>query len=198
MGHMTLHTTSCKEGLLFSEWAEKHKHFLVYQSETRTAAAVWNDVSRGSSTPAWKFSLCLFSWPNWLPLSLQGWYAPRKLQLAQLWFLVQQPMTGKSFALFCLKKAHSKVKPLDVILLYSHNDLAFLSQVRTSTGNHAFHFNLMVNNHRLIPSTYTHLTGDFNCSYGIQNIFLVFGKKEMWNVQIVLNIMESQGLVRFF
>ena len=52
MGHMTLHGTSCKEGLLFSEWAEKHKNFLVYQSETRTAVVVWNDVPRGSSTPA--------------------------------------------------------------------------------------------------------------------------------------------------
>jgi len=39
-------------------------------------------------------------------------------------------MTGKSFALFCLKKMHAKIQPLDVVLLYTHNDLAFLSQVR--------------------------------------------------------------------
>ncbi|XP_068724561.1 uncharacterized protein [Montipora capricornis] len=45
--------------------------------------------------------------------------------------LVQQPMTGKSFALFCLKKTHAKVHPLDVVLLYSHNDMAFLSQLKT-------------------------------------------------------------------
>ena len=100
-----------------------------------------------------------------------GMHAPKKSQLAQLWFLVQQPMTGKSFTLFCLKKAHAKVKPLDVILLYSHNDVAFLSQVRTSSGTRAFHYYLMVNNHRFIPSTYTHLTGGFYCSHGIQDIF---------------------------
>lgn len=119
------------------------------------------------------FIICAFS-PNqadcpWV--FKDGMHAPKKSQLAQLWFLVQQPMTGKSFTLFCLKKAHAKVKPLDVILLYSHNDLAFLSQVRTSTGNREFHYYLMVNNHRFIPSTYTHLIGGFYCSHGIQNIF---------------------------
>lgn len=54
-----------------------------------------------------------------------------------MYFLVQQPMTGKSFTLFCLKKTHAKVHPLDVVLLYSHNDLAFLNQVRKwSCCNH--------------------------------------------------------------
>ena len=146
-----------------------------YQSETRTAVADWNDFPRGSSLPEnfHCFIVCAFSLHQadcpWV--FKDGMHAPKKSQLAQLWFLVQQPMTGKSFTLFCLKKTHTKVKPLDVILLYSHNDLAFLSQVRTSSGTRAFHYYLMVNNHRFIPSTYTHLTGGFYCSHGIQNIF---------------------------
>ncbi|CAH3018585.1 unnamed protein product, partial [Porites evermanni] len=57
--------------------------------------------------------------------------AMESLLPVDLILLVQQPMTGKSFTLFCLKKAHAKVKPLDVILLYSHNDLAFLSQMQS-------------------------------------------------------------------
>ena len=44
--------------------------------------------------------------------------------------LVQQPMSGRSFTLFCLKKTHAKVKPLDVVLLYAHNDIPFLREVR--------------------------------------------------------------------
>ena len=43
---------------------------------------------------------------------------------------VQQPMSGRSFTLFCLKKTHAKVKPLDVVLLYAHNDIPFLREVR--------------------------------------------------------------------
>lgn len=42
-------------------------------------------------------------------------------------------MTGKSFVLFCLKKTHTKGHPLDVVLLYSQNELALLSQVRKRT-----------------------------------------------------------------
>ena len=42
-------------------------------------------------------------------------------------------MTGKSFVLFCLKKTHTKGHPLDVVLLYSQNELALLSQVRKKT-----------------------------------------------------------------
>lgn len=45
--------------------------------------------------------------------------------------LVQQPMSGRSFTLFCLKKTHAKVKPLDVVLLYAHNDIPFLREMQT-------------------------------------------------------------------
>ncbi|XP_074623619.1 uncharacterized protein LOC141881690 isoform X1 [Acropora palmata] len=48
-----------------------------------------------------------------------------------LFLIVQQPMTGKSFVLFCLKKTHTKGHPLDVVLLYSQNELALLSQLET-------------------------------------------------------------------
>ena len=33
----------------------------------------WESVPRGSSTCAWKLVLCLFSWPDWLPMGLWGW-----------------------------------------------------------------------------------------------------------------------------
>ena len=46
------------------------------------------------------------------------------------YILVQQPMSGRSFTLFCLKKTHAKVNPLDVVLLYAHNDIPFLREVR--------------------------------------------------------------------
>ncbi|XP_078377648.1 uncharacterized protein LOC144660796 isoform X2 [Oculina patagonica] len=45
--------------------------------------------------------------------------------------LVQQPMSGRSFTLFCLKKTHAKVKPLDVVLLYGHNDVPYLREMQT-------------------------------------------------------------------
>lgn len=178
---MTLHVicmhehTKWLQGFLFSDWAES------IRSESINLVPIRNQNGCGrlkrfppGVLPFLKtfivsaFSLHQTDCP-WV--FKDGMHAPKKSQLAQLWFLVQQPMTGKSFTLFCLKKTHTKVKPLDVILLYSHNDLAFLSQVRTSSGTRAFHYYLMVNNHRFIPSTYTHLTGGFYCSHGIQNIF---------------------------
>lgn len=178
---MTLHVICMREhtkwlqGLLFSDWAES------IRSESINLVPIRNQNGCGRLErfpqgffPAWKLSLSvlfLFTKLTAPESSRMVCIAPKKSQLAQLWFLVQQPMTGKSFTLFCLKKTHTKVKPLDVILLYSHNDLAFLSQVRTSSGTRAFHYYLMVSNYRFIPSTYTHLTGGFYCSHGIQNIF---------------------------
>jgi len=52
------------------------------------------------------------------------------LVIVDCYRLVQQPMSGRSFTLFCLKKTHVKVKPLDVVLLYAHNDIPFLREVR--------------------------------------------------------------------
>lgn len=38
-------------------------------------------------------------------------------------------MSGRSFTLYCLKKTHAKVKPLDVVLLYGQNEIPFLREV---------------------------------------------------------------------
>lgn len=45
--------------------------------------------------------------------------------------LVQQPMSGRSFTLYCLKKTHVKVKPLDVVLLYGQNEIPFLREMQS-------------------------------------------------------------------
>nr|XP_058943095.1 uncharacterized protein LOC131771335 [Pocillopora verrucosa] len=45
--------------------------------------------------------------------------------------LVQQPMSGRSFTLYCLKKTHAKVKPLDVVLLYGQNEIPFLREMQS-------------------------------------------------------------------
>ena len=52
------------------------------------------------------------------------------LVIVSSYISVQQPMSGRSFTLFCLKKTHTKIKPLDVVLLYAHNDIPFLREVR--------------------------------------------------------------------
>ena len=36
--------------------------------------ARWGSVPRGSLARTWKLLSRLFSWPDWLPLSLRGWY----------------------------------------------------------------------------------------------------------------------------
>ena len=69
------HGRKSSQGLLLSDWAEKHKRFLA-PVEARTAATVWNRSGKTMfpGAHAWKLLSRLFFRPNWLPLGLRGWF----------------------------------------------------------------------------------------------------------------------------